>query len=421
VWHLEVALPELQAAADGATHADALVAAAATHVRSAISDMSHPALRDAALGTQLTDLAAHLDARPADLAPAIRIIRGARAQAQLGVDALIPRLDSPQELLSLAPAGAAPRAELALIDSPAAARRFKATSDVQRAVVKRILAEGTIDPNPVRWVGGYGNGNGAMPMVRVSHPDSPHLSVLAVHRAPTQQAAQEEFFARLAELSGTDQHYAPAVRRADGSALVYAVPGHNLWDDVHSGDDIAGVMGTWYGQRFPALGEDGARLAGRLDFDEAKSLDYLTAQPDRNAGSPLGDAAAGEFRFIDNGLAGRGETANVLKPGMKSHFVGGTPGHATVHPQAAANVTGRLTDEALDDAHRLLREGPAGDLPSGHMGALRQDASLGYLEAMRARRDQLATGSFEYEPIDLNANPLAHMDWLHAHLGPRSY
>ena len=46
--------------------------------------------------------------------------------------------------------------ELQLVQSVAAARRFKAVSPVQRAQVQRILAEGHIDPEPIRWVGGYG-------------------------------------------------------------------------------------------------------------------------------------------------------------------------------------------------------------------------------------------------------------------------
>lgn len=421
LWHLEAALPQLEVAAAGAKRADELVQVAAAHVDAAARDMraagqlsaGMPAVDDAVLGAILTSSARHLrDASTTPTAVA-DIVASARLRAQQSIDALAPHLTADEQLLPRVPAATIPREELALVDDVAAARRFGRVSDVQRAQVQRILAEGTIDPEPIRWIGGYGNGNGAMPMVRVRHPETPHLSVVAVQRPPTAQAAQEEFFARLTELADVDRHFAPVARRADGSALVLALPGRASWDEgVNSGDDVAAVMGDWYRQRFPSLDDGQAALAGRLDFDEARSLDFVTAQPDRNAGGLLVDRSAGEVAYIDNGFAGRGETHDVLRPGLKSHFVGGPAGHAQLLPEAARAVSGRLDDAALADAHAILGRGPDGDLPAGHAFALRQDAAQGFLDAMRARRDQVARGWFDYEPIDLDANPLAHMDWL---------
>ena len=40
---------------------------------------------------------------------------------------------------------------------------------------------------------------------------------------------------------------------------------------------------------------------------------------------------------------------------------------------------------------------------------------------MKARRDQVATGAYDYHPIDLDANPLAHMDWLQEQVGRRPF
>lgn len=420
VWHMEIAVPQLAAASRGGATADDLVRAAATHLEDAARDVASAGTMggtvvtqtDAGLGALLLRGAADLrsgTARPSDVADAVR---RARWQAQDGIHALAPHLSLDQELLALAPAGGAPAHELALVDDIASARAFRVNSDVQRSMYQRILTDGDVDPDPLRMVGGYGNGNGQLAIMRVRHPDTPHLGVTVVRRPPTAQAAQEEFFARLTEHAGVDHHFAPVARRSDGSALVLAVPGRQLWDEVRGGDDIAGVMANWYRVRFPRLGEDGARLAGRMDFDAAKSIDYIGAQPDRNAGGLLGDVASGELHFIDNGFAGRGETLEPLKPALKSHFVGGVPGHATVVPEAAAEVVRGLDDAALADAHAVLGRGPDGDLPWGHALALRQDASQGFLDAMRARRDQLATGSFDYAPIDLNADPLAHMDFL---------
>jgi hypothetical protein len=421
MWHLEVALPQLETAGRSATHAEALVRTAATHLDDAVDDLLRA--RDAApgiagagdpvIGAILSSTSSYLRNETTAPGAAADIVRSARLRTQEALDALAPHLQSDEMLLPLSPAATAPRSELALIDDVGDARAFARVSGMQRDQVQRILRDGVIDAEPVRMVGGYGNGNGAMPMVRVRHPETPHLSVVAVHRPPTAQAAQEEFFAHLAERAGVDHHFAPVVRREDGSALVLAVPGRDSWDEgIDSGDDIANLMGDWYRKRFDGLGDDGARLAGQLDFDESRALDYITAQPDRNAGGLLADRAAGELHFIDNGFAGRGETPNVLRPGMKSHFVGGDAGHAQLLPAAARELAERLDDAALADAHAVLGRGPDGKLPAGHAGALRQDASQGFLDAMRARRDQVATGSFDYEPIDLNANPLAHMDWL---------
>lgn len=421
LWHLEAALPQLEVAAGGAARADDLIAVAATHVDSAVFDLGAAArlapgvagVEDSVLGAILTSSARHLRASSTTPAAAADIVANARLRAQQAIDAIAPHLDADEQLLPRVPAATIPREELALIDDVASARRFGRVSDVQRAQVQRILQEGTIDPEPVRWIGGYGNGNGAMPMVRVRHPLTPHLSVIAVQRPPTAQAAQEEFFARLAEHAEVDRHFAPVARRADGSALVLAVPGGASWENgVNSGDDVAAVMGDWYRQRFPSLGDEQARLAGRLDFNEARTLDYVTAQPDRNAGGLLVDRVAADLAYIDNGFAGRGETHDVLRPGLKSHFVGGPAGHVELLPEAARAVAARLDDASLSDAHGILGRGPDGDLPAGHAFALRQDASQGFLDAMRARRDQVARGWFDYEPIDLEANPLAHMDWL---------
>ncbi|MCW2923381.1 MAG: hypothetical protein JWM98_785 [Thermoleophilia bacterium] len=427
VFHLEVALPELEAAAASVRNGDALAAAAAGHLRSAIGDLGqartlggavHASVGDAALAARLADIAdaaAAGTSSRAGLAAVTELVRGARADAQAGVDALVPHLTEHVEPLGLNPAAHAPREELALVEDAASARRFHAVSDVQRAALHDLLEHGTIDPAPVGWVGGYGNGNGAMPIVRVTHPSSPHLEVRAVHRPPTAQAAQEEFFARLAEHAGADAHYAPAVRRGDGSALVPLVPGAPLWEqDVHSVADIEDVMSNWYRQRFENLPEDEIRLAGRVDRQVAQSLDFVAAQPDRNAGGALAERAEGEFHFIDNGLAGRGETSDPLRPALKSHFLDATTGHATLEPAAREQLAAGLTDEALADAHAVLRR-PAGDLPEGHAGALRDDASPRFLTAMLARRDHLVeAGAYDYHPIDLNANPLAHMDWLHS-------
>jgi hypothetical protein len=428
LWHLEAALPQLEAAHGGATRAVELAAAAATHVDGAVADLANArrlapgivGVADPVIGAMLASGARHVRGGATSPGAFADVVRSARLHAQQSIDAIVPSLRDDQELLPLSPAGIVDRAELALIDTAVDARRFKAVSDVQRAHVQRILAEGTIDPEPIRWVGGYGNGNGSMPMVRVRHPDTPHLSIVAVQRPPTAQAAQEEFFARLAEHAGADQHFAPVVRRADGSALVLAVPGRPLWEEgIHSGSDIRDVMSSWYRMRFSALPEDQVQLAGTLDFDEARSLDFLAAQPDRNAGGGLADRAAGLFHYVDNGFAGRGETHDVLMPGMKSHLVGDQAGRAVLHPDAAASLGTRLDDAALADAHAVLGRGPDGELPAGHAGALAQDASQGFLDAMRARRDQVARGSFDYEPIDLNANPLAHMDRLQG--GRRPY
>ena len=430
MWNLEAALPQLRAAAGGASKAAELTSVAAGHVERSVQDLARAAahapgmagVHDAALGSILEATAQH--ARIGTMAPAAAadVVAAARLRIQASLDAIAPHLTADEQLLPLAPGSTIPYPELALIDRVDHARSFKAVSSVQRAQVQRILAEGTIDPTPVRWVGGYGNGNGAMPMVKVTHPDTPHLSVVAVHRPPTAQAAQEEFFARLTEHAGTDQHFAPVVRREDGSALVLAVPGGMTWEQgVSSGDDVADVMGNWYRQRFAGLTDEQASLAGRIDFDEARSMDFLAAQPDRNAGGILVDRHAGEVHYIDNGFAGRGETSNPLKPGLKSHFVGGEAGHAELHPVAARELGERLDDAALADAHDVLRRGPDGDLPDGHAFALGQDASDGYLAALQARRDKLVTGTFDYEPIELDANPLAHMDWLNELHGPRSF
>lgn len=421
MWHLEAALPQLEVAAAGAERADELVRAAAAHVDAAAWDLRAagqlsaglPGVDDSVLGAILTSSARHLRESSTTPAAAAEIVATARLRAQQSLDALAPRLTADEQLLPRVPAATIPREELALIDDVASARRFGRVSDVQRAQIQRILEEGEIDPEPVRWIGGYGNGNGAMPMVRVRHPETPHLSVVAVQRPPTAQAAQEEFFARLAEHAATDRHFAQVGRRADGSALVLAMPGGASWDNgVNSGDDVAEVMGDWYRRRFPSLDDEQAKLAGQLDFDEARTLDYVAAQPDRNAGGLLVDRDANELAYIDNGFAGRGETHDVLRPGLKSHFVGGPAGHAELLPEAARAVAARLDDAALADAHLILGRGPDGDLPAGHAFALRQDASQGFLDAMQARRDQVAHGWFDYEPIDLDANPLAHMDWL---------
>lgn len=421
LWHLEAALPQLEVAARGAARADDLVAAAATHVDSAVSDLriagelapGVAGVDDAVLGAILTSSAKHLRASAITPAAVADVVANARFRAQQAIDALAPHLTAEEQLLPRVPAATIPRAELALVDDVESARRFGRVSDVQRAQVQRILEKGTIDPEPVRWIGGYGNGNGAMPMVRVRHPETPHLSLVAVQRPPTAQAAQEEFFARLAEHAEVDRHFAPVARRADGSALVLALPGGASWENgVNSGDDVAEVMGDWYRRRFPSLGDEHARLAGRLDFDEARTLDYVAAQPDRNAGGLLVDRDAGDLAYIDNGFAGRGETQDVLRPGLKAHFVGGPAGHVELLPEAARAVSARLDDASLADAHLILGRGPDGDLPAGHAYALRQDASQGFLDAMQARRDQVARGWFDYEPIDLHANPLAHMDRL---------
>jgi hypothetical protein len=180
-------------------------------------------------------------------------------------------------------------------------------------------------------------------------------------------------------------------------------------------------MADWYRTRFPSMSVDAVREAVRIDFDEVRTMDYLAAQPDRNAGGILVDHAAGTVHYIDNGFAGRGETSDVLRPGLKSPFVGGAAGHAELHPTAARELADRLTDGALADAHAVLRRGPYGNLRGGHAFALGQDASQGYLEALKARRDQVAKRFYDYEPISLDANPLAHMDWLHNTLGARSY
>ncbi len=430
MWHLEAALPQLHAAASGGAHAAELASVAAAHVERSVDDLARAAAHargvagagDAALGAMLQATATQARSGGIAAGDAAQVVSSARLRVQASLDAIAPHLTSEHHLLPLAPAATAPASELALVDRVADARRFRMTSDVQRAQLQRILADGVIDDEPVRWIGGYGNGNGAMPIVRVRHPDTPHLSVLAVRRPPTAQAAQEEFFARLAEHAGVDQYFAPVARREDGSALVLAVPGGATWDEgINSGDDVAALMGDWYRQRFPGLGDGGAREAGRIDFDEVRSLDFVASQPDRNAGGLLADRAVADVHYIDNGFAGRGETADVRRPGLKSHFVGGAAGHADLHPEASRELGERLDDAALADAHAVLGRGPDGDLPDGHAFALRQDASQGFLDAMRARRDQLTTGSFDYEPIELNANPLAHMDWLHEQLGPRSF
>ncbi len=424
MWHLECAVPELQAAAGGATRAAELVRVAANHVEHAAGDLiaAGGGAADAATGQMLLSLARHTRSGAIGADAAADLVATARLHVQQSIDAIVPRLESPQELLPLAPAATAPRSELALIDDVASARLFRPTSTVQRAQIKRILSEGTIDPDPVRWVGGYGNGNGAMPMVRVRHFETPHLSVLAVQRPPTAQAAQEEAFAELTERAGTDQHFAPVVRREDGSALVLAVPGGASWDNgVHGGDDVRHVLTGWYRDRFPSLPDGGAREAGYIDFDKLRAMDYEGANPDRNGGSPLVESAPPDVHYIDNGFAGRGETADPLMPGLKSQFMGGMPGEVSLHPTAVRELVEGLTDDALAEVHAVLRRGPDGDLPPGHAFALAQDASTGYLEAMRARRDQIATGGFRYHPIDLNANPLAHMDWLQTQVGKRAY
>ncbi|MCB0879606.1 MAG: hypothetical protein KDC46_11600 [Thermoleophilia bacterium] len=430
MWHLEAAAPELRAAAGGASKAAELTAAAATHIESAVGDLASAAahargvagVHDAAFSVLLSSTARTARTGATTPSAAAEIVAAARLRIQQSLDAIAPHLTADEQLLPLVPTATIPRSELALVDRVQDARPFSRVSDVQRAQIQRILADGNIDPEPIRWVGGYGNGNGAMPMVRVTHPDTPHLSVVAVQRPPTAQAAQEEFFARLAEHARVDQHFAPVARRADGSALVLAVPGGMSWEQgINSGDDIADVMGVWYRKRFPGLTDAQAQVAGRIDFDEARAIDFVAAQPDRNAGGILVDRSSGELHYIDNGFAGRGETGDVLRPGLKSHFVGGEAGHAELHPIAARELGANLTDSALADAHAILGRGPDGALPDGHAFALRQDASQGFLDAMRARRDQLETGFFDYEPIDLNANPLAHMDWLHQLNGPRSF
>ncbi|MCW2926353.1 MAG: hypothetical protein JWM86_321 [Thermoleophilia bacterium] len=413
VWHLEVALPELEAVASGAARASELRAAAASHVLQAGADTFAHAGNQASLGAQLVELGARMRDDVGSPAAHISRIRALRHDAQAALDELAPRLTGPEKTLSLAPAAEAPRSELALVTSIADARRFRRVSDVQRAVHLRILRSGTIQPEPIRWVGGYGNGNGAMPMVRVAHPATQHVTLAAVHRPPTAQAAQEEFVGELTARAGVDHLFSPVARRADGSALVETVPGAPIWEQhVDSGDDIAEVMGRWYEERFPGLGRDAAYRAGQLDFDEAKTIDYITAQVDRNAGGALADRATGDFHFIDQGFAGRGELRDPLRPGMKSHLVGGEAGRGEVLPEAAESIAARLSDDQLAAAHDVLRRGPDGNLPGGHATALAEDASDTFLANMRARRDQVRTGSWTYEPIDLNANPLAHIDWL---------
>lgn len=414
MWHLEVALPQLEAAVSGAPRASELVGAAASHIRSAAMDAASSGRSNDAFQAALGALHLRLQhENPVQLRSAVSAIRDARLGAASLLDEIAPTLDSTQELLPLAPAASASSDELMLIERAVDARRFRHVSDQQRALVTRILRDGVIEDQPLRWVGGYGNGNGAMPMVRVQHPDSPHLTLTAVHRPPTAQAAQEEFFTELAARADIDDYFAPAVRRSDGSALVLAVPGSASWDQaVHSGDDVESVMRSWYQKRFGALSERELDRVARSDFDRVRSLDYITAQPDRNAGGLLVDRESGVVSYIDNGLAGRGETGDVLRPGLKSHFVGGEPGRVELSGDAARAVDELLDDEALVSAHRVLGRGPDGVLPDGHAKALAEDASAAFLDAMRTRRDQVVRGSFEYQPIVLDANPLTAMDDL---------
>lgn len=426
MWHLEVAAPQFRAAATASRTGD-LVGAAAEHVDASMRDLAAAAARmpgmagvaDAALAGMLAQTARHARMETMQPHAAADIVDAARWRVQESIDRIVPVLDADQELLSLTPGATAPSHELALIDDVTAAREFRRTSDVQRAQVRRILADGSIDREPIRWVGGYGNGNGAMPMVRVRHPETPHLSVAAVQRPPTAQAAQEEFFAELATAAGTDHHFAPVARRADGSALVLAVPGGASWENgVHSGADVRHVLADWYRSRFAGLDAQRVAEAGAIDFDKLRTMDYVAAQPDRNAGAPLVDRAAGDVRYIDNGFAGRGETHDVRRPGLKTQFLDGDGATVRLHPTAARELATALGDDALRAAHAVLGRGPDGELPRGHALALRQDASRGYLEALRARRDQVATGTFDYVPIHPDADPIAHMDELRRNRHP---
>ncbi len=338
------------------------------------------------------------------------VVDAARMRAHEGVRSLLPAMDGPVELLGLSPAATMPAHERAFVTTIDGARAMRAVSHVQRAEAEHILRTGNIDPEPIAWVGGYGNGNGAMPIVRVTHPDSPHVVMRAVHRPITAQAAQEHFFARLTQGFGVDHSYAPVGRRDDGSALVALVPGRSSWDEgVNSGDDIRGVLEGSYRMQFPSLSVDDARLAARIDHELITVPHYVAAQPDLNAGGILADRASGALHVIDTGLAGRGEGADVLVPSMKSHFLGRTPGHVELHPRTVAALAA-IDDEALTSAHGALRE-PAGALPSGHAGALAEDASDAYLERLRTRLDHAArSGEYRYTPMDLNADPI-HQSW----------
>ena len=414
VWHLEVAVPQLEAAERGLTHAPELAAAARGHIARATADaQAARRLQGTAAGAgadQLVHALVGLDRVGA--VDMVSATRAARVQAHAGALKLAASLETPARMLGRVPVEDAPASELALVDDLATARSMHRVSDVQAATVQHVLERGTIHPEPVRWVGGYGNGNGAMPIVRVAHPEAPMLELHAVHRPILAQAAQEAFFARLAKHASVEHLVAPVGLRSDGSALVLLAPGHPLWDEgVDGADDIERVISQWYRSRFPKLSQDDVRLAGRLDREAVQSLDYLVAQADNNAGGALADARAGHFTIFDRGMLGRGETRDPLKPGMKSHFLGATPGHVELHPATAERMRSMLTDARLADAHAALHR-DAGDLPKGHATALAQDRSPEFLARMRMRRDQLATGGYEYEPMDLNANPLAHMDWL---------
>jgi hypothetical protein len=192
------------------------------------------------------------------------------------------------------------------------------------------------------------------------------------------------------------------------------VPGGNLWDDgIESGDDVADIMGSWYRARFDGLSDADALRAGRIDFDVAKSLDYVDANVDRNAGGGLVDRLTQGFHYIDNGEAGRGELLDPLRPALKSHLLGWpADGRAELLPEAARQLSTRLDDAALADAHSVLRASPRAGLSPDAVRNLARDSSDAYLGRMRLRRDQVARGSFEYEPVPLMADPVQHMAWL---------
>jgi hypothetical protein len=263
-------------------------------------------------------------------------------------------------------------------------------------------------------VGGYGNGNGAMPIVRVTHPKSPFVEVAGIHRPSTAQPAQEQFMERLANKVRADQFYTPIERRADGSGIAMLASGRASWDEgVQSSDDIQDVLAGWYRQHTPGLTAEQAAQAGRLDYEAAIVPKVVAAEPDFNAGALLADRAAGSVSIVDSGLAGSG-AYDGSKITMKSFFLG-APGHLQLTPETTSMVRSSLTDTALADAQSVLKR-PAGDLPAGHAQTLARDAGDGFLQQMRERRDQLVSsgGAFDYAPMDLNDNPLAHVDWLRA-------
>ena len=410
LFHAEGALA--QRALSGMLGEEALHAVASVHATRAVEDLAVAvrwadragvAVPDALRGA--TDVATEAG-RDAALQLVNRIGRSAR------ISALPP--------LAIAPAEHLPPHELTSVANHAAARMLRQPSPALRADRLHVLAHGEVHADPVRWVGGYGNVNGAMPIVRVSPPGG-GPEVLALRRPPTSHPAHEVFVHRLAVDLGVDGYLTPAARRADGSVLVEVVPGGNAWDHgIHHGGHVEDVMRDWYRTHLRGLPEREAALATRVDRELLASLDYITAQADRNMGSVLVDRARESVRFVDNGFAGRGELDDVLRPAMRQQLLAGGSGEMFLADETVAEVARRLSDDALARAHDELATATRTGMPAEHVAILDHDAGPGYLRAMRARRDELVrTGRITYEPMPEHVDPGLHVDWLNRGTMPR--